>query len=67
MSSLLSFPWYRPVSPIDRLSLLIVIREKVSNGLLQVLVTNKVIRLEQLTPQHAKPDFQGPEWVSGTN
>jgi len=45
------------VGPLDRLSLLVVIREKISNGLLQVLDTDKVIGLEQLALQDTEPNL----------
>src|SRR5260370_27849788 len=52
------FKLFNRVGPLNRLSLLVVIREKVSNGLLQILRTDKMIGLQKLALQDTKPDFE---------
>ena len=55
MHSEFVFELLNRIGPLDGLGLLVVIREKVSNGLLQVLDTAKVIGLEQLALQDTEP------------
>jgi hypothetical protein len=58
MDSEFVFKLLNRVGPFDRLGLLVVIHEKVSNGLFQVLDTDKVIGLKQLALQDTEPDLQ---------
>jgi hypothetical protein len=58
MDSEFVFKLLNCVGPFDRLGLLVVIHKKVSNGLFQVLDTDKVIGLKQLALQDLEPDLQ---------
>src|SRR5437879_5745482 len=46
------------IGPLNRFGRLVVVGEKVTDGLLQVLGTDKVIGLQQLPLQNTKPDLQ---------